>query len=78
MLDFTTLLADKIHQSLADVNGLGTSNFFKQLWLKPVVPDADHTTIVFFQATPDGNKELFTIVDPLRTDGRWLRPTCQP
>ncbi|KRM56232.1 hypothetical protein [Lacticaseibacillus sharpeae] len=70
LLDFTTLLADKIHQSLADVNGLGTSNFFKQLWLKPVVPDADHTTIVFFQATPDGNKELFTIVDPLRTDGR--------
>ncbi|WP_127849101.1 hypothetical protein [Lacticaseibacillus hulanensis] len=70
LLDFTTLLASKIYQNLSDTNGLGDSAFFKQLWLKPVVPDTEHTTIVFFQATPDGNKELFTIVDPLRTDGR--------
>jgi hypothetical protein len=70
LLDFTALLASKIYQDLSDNGTLKQSKFMDALWLKPVVPDTEHTTIVFFQATPEGNKELFTIVDPLRTDGR--------
>ncbi len=69
-LDFTALLASKIHQSLSAIPVLAGNHFFDQIWLKPVVPDAEHTTLIFFQATEAGNKELFTLVDPLRTDGR--------
>lgn len=70
LLDYTALFANKISQQLSTTAGLKNSDFLDQLWLKPVVHDTEHTTIVFFQATTAGNKELFTIVDPLQIDGR--------
>lgn len=70
LLAYTELLADKFTQALSDVQGLAGTDFAKRLWLQAVAPNATHTTIVFFLATPENNRELFTLVDPLRTDGR--------
>lgn len=70
LLAYTELLADKFAQALRTVSGLKDSDFMNRLWLQAVAPNAAHTTIVFFLATPESNRELFTLVDPLRTDGR--------
>ncbi|WDF83022.1 hypothetical protein PQ472_01900 [Lacticaseibacillus pabuli] len=69
LLAYTELFADKLKQSFDTVDGLKGTDFNSRLWMQSVAPSAEHTTIVFFLATEDENRELFTVVDPLSTDG---------
>lgn len=69
LLAYTELLADKFKQALDAVDGLHRTNFNRRLWLQAMAPSPDHTTVVFFLASEEGNQELFTLVDPLSTDG---------
>lgn len=69
LLAYTELLTDKFKQAFSEVDGLKGTDFTNRLWMQAVAPNAEHTTIVFFLATEDENRELFSIIDPLTTDG---------
>ncbi|WP_155286932.1 hypothetical protein [Lacticaseibacillus zhaodongensis] len=69
LLAYTELLGDKLYQALNTVKGLADTDFMDRLWIQSVAPNASHTTLVFFLAAADSNQELFTLVDPLSTDG---------
>lgn len=69
LLAYTELLGNKLYQALNSVKDLEGSDFMNRLWIQSVAPNSSHTTLVFFLAGQDNNQELFTVVDPLTTDG---------